>query len=369
VVLAAAEELARRGRLPGITSDAGYEHGLLLMARGRWDSAATRFATIRAQVEGFAWGSWLDADIRRAEALVRARRCDAAEAALEQGLLLLASRRFHAEYQNREADSVIGPITRFQASLEGGSPTKVLAAQLGRQLVEPAVSRLDASITRLIIVPDGPFYRLPFDALILSDGRHVLLPQASGLPRLPGSGREARDIARRAAAPDLRLRAGASEAALKTALLDEAGLLHLATHASVSDLGILTSGLSLAAGADEDGHLGAGEIATLRLNQALVVLSGCRTVGGAVLNGEGLQGLTTPFLDAGARAIVSTQWAVGDHAMAELMRSFYEAMAKGAPVGEALRETKLRALRRGASPTVWASLALVGDPRPRPSVF
>ncbi len=521
--LAAAEETARRDRLPGIIVDAGYEHGLLSLARGQWDSAAIRFAAFRDRTGRSGWGAQLDADIRNAEARARGGRFDEAEAALDQGLFGLARRRFHREYQNREgqlamltarrydadpdlglattvalfarsgrtaqalriaegwrghyllsrmlrlrgaadsnssaplsvflpdsadiatlpaqipdstallmyvtgrggepttvfavsragitahdlppADSLVAPIARFQAVLEGGAPARALATRLGRELIGPALSGLDRSITRLIIVPDGPFYRLPFDALMLQDGRYLLeryavslapsarlagrwwtqpaaspgtravvfgdprLAAAARLPRLPASGLEARDVARRTALPDLKLRADASEHALKDASLVDAGLLHLATHASVSDLGILTSGLSLAPGGGEDGHVGAGEIAVLRLNQALVVLSGCRTVGGAVVNGEGLQGLTTPFLEAGARTIVATQWAVGDRAMAELMRDFYEGMATGAPVGAALRAAKLLALRRGAAPTVWASLALVGDAGLKPSVF
>jgi tetratricopeptide (TPR) repeat protein len=521
--LVAAEDAARRDRLPGIINDAGYEHGLLALARGEWDSAIARFKAFGDRIAPASWGSRVDADVRRAEAQARAGRFDDAEASLDEGLLGIAARRFYDRYQDREgqlallaarrydpdpdlglattvalfagsgrvasalriaegwrghyllarmlklrgapgadsalplsvfvpdsadiatlpaqlpdstallmyvtgrggepstlfsvsrsgitaralppADSLVASIARFQATLEGGSPSKSLAGRLGRDLIAPGLAGLAASVTRLIIIPDGPFYRLPFDALLLPDGRNLverysvalapsarlaarwwtapaspagtravlfgdpLIPPGARLPRLPASGAEARDVSRRTAHPDLKLRAAASEHALKRAPLASAGLLHLATHASVSDLGILTSGLTLAAGSGEDGHVGAGEIALLKLDQALVVLSGCRTVGGAVVNGEGLQGLTTPFLEAGARAIVATQWAVGDRAMAELMRDFYAELSKGAGVGDALRTTKLRALRRGAPPTIWASLALVGDSQLRPRVF
>lgn len=303
------------------------------------------------------------------------------------------------------ADALVAPIARFQTALEAGSPARTLAAQLGRDLVAPALSRLDRSLRHLIIIPDGPLFRLAFDALILPDGTRLLerygvsiapsarlaarwwtrpghtpgrgalvlgdpvFPPVPPLDRLPASGVEARAIARRFASPDLRLRGAASEAALKSASFAEVGLLHLATHASVSDLGLLSSGVTLAAGGGEDGHVGVGEIVTLRLNQALVVLSGCRTVGGVVVNGEGLQGLTTPFLEAGARTIVATQWAIGDRALARLMNDFYEAMATGAPVGDAARAAKLKAFRRGASPAVWGSLVVVGDPGLHPRVF
>jgi hypothetical protein len=302
------------------------------------------------------------------------------------------------------SDSLIGPIGRFSASLEGGSPARPLAARLARDLFGPALGGLDRSVTRLLIVPDGPLYRMPFDALVLGDGKLLverfavaLAPSArlaarwwtapsappgrravifgdpafrpdADLPRLRSSGDEARLIAGLGAAPLLLLRDQASERALKTSLAGTA-ILHLATHAEVSDLGILSSGLELAPGGGEDGHVGVNEIAALGLTDALVVLSGCRTVGGAVVNGEGLQGLTTPFLEAGARTIVATQWAGGDRSMGLLMGDFYRALARGVAVGDALREAKLQALRRGAPTSVWASLALVGDPALRPNAF
>jgi tetratricopeptide (TPR) repeat protein len=302
------------------------------------------------------------------------------------------------------SDSLIGPIGRFSASLEGGSPARQLAASLARQVFGPALDGLAPAVTQLLIVPDGPLYRVPFDALVLAGGKLLVERYATALapstrlaarwwtappappgrrtvifgdptfrpevnlPRLRSSGDEAREIAGLEASPALLLRDDASERALKTRLTG-AAILHLATHAEVSDQGLLTSGLELAPGNGEDGHVGVNEIAGLGLLDALVVLSGCRTVGGAVVNGEGLQGLTTPFLEAGARTIVATQWAVGDRTMATLMGGFYRALARGTPVGAALREAKLAALRQGASTRVWASLALVGDPALRPNVF
>ncbi len=301
------------------------------------------------------------------------------------------------------SDSLLDPIGRLNSSLEGGSAARPLAARLARDVFGSALDQLDHSISRLLIVPDGPLYRLPFDALLLADGKHLveryavaLAPSArlaahwwvapapsgtravvfgdaffreeSNLPRLRSSGDEARLVAGLAASPALMLREAASERALKTGLAGTA-VLHLATHAEVFDLGTMSSGLELAAGDGEDGHVGVNEIAGLDLLDALVVLSGCRTVGGAVMSGEGLQGLTTPFLEAGARAIVATQWAISDRSLIRLMGDFYRELAKGIPVGDALRSAKLQALRRGEPTSVWASLALVGDPALAPRAF
>ena len=143
-------------------------------------------------------------------------------------------------------------------------------------------------------------------------------------------------------------------------------MLHIAAHAQVEDWGILNSALYLAPGGGEDGHMGAEEVAQLHLDTELVVLSGCRTLGGVVTVGEGLQGLVAPFLEAGARSVVATYWGMDDRALADVMRSFYVALRSGSSVAAALRTAKLAALRAGAPATVWAGLAVYGDGGVRP---
>jgi CHAT domain-containing protein len=138
-------------------------------------------------------------------------------------------------------------------------------------------------------------------------------------------------------------------------------LLHLATHADVTDNGLLSSGIVLAASGDRDGWLGVGQIAELPLDGALVVLSGCKTVGGMVLNGEGVQGLTTPFLLAGAQSLVASYWAVLDGATVPLMRDLYDGLVRGKPLSEALRTAQRAAQARGEPPRLWAAFAVVGN--------
>jgi hypothetical protein len=81
-----------------------------------------------------------------------------------------------------------------------------------------------------------------------------------------------------------------------------------------------------------------------------------------VVSGEGLEGLTTPLLEAGARSVVATQWRIGDRSTVSLVRDLYDALARGVPVAEALREAKLAAIRRGAPASEWAGFTVVGDP-------
>jgi CHAT domain-containing protein len=286
------------------------------------------------------------------------------------------------------------------------------AAALGRALLDPVLPLLGPGVTRLVIVPDGPLHRVPWDLLRLEDGRHVverfavgiapsagalallrrhplpaqaagavrvlaigdpafgrlapadteLFAAAGGLPRLPGSGEEARLVARYAPAAELRLGDRASAAYLRQAPLDSFRVIHLATHALVDDRALGRTALALAPGDSGSGLVTPNELARLRLRADLVVLSACRTAGGMAVDGEGLQGLTAPLLEAGARSVVATSWRVGDRSTLRLVDGLYAGLAKGRPVIEALREAKLGAMRSGAPPAAWAAFVLVGDP-------
>jgi CHAT domain-containing protein len=315
------------------------------------------------------------------------------------------------------ADSLAGSIGRFVGLVSKGELAAGDARALGTVLLEPVLRELGAEITRLVIVPDGPLHRVPWDALRLSDGHSVveryavglapsagalavlwghppetppadslrllamgdprfarltgqdaeLVDAAGGLPSLPGSGAEARRVARYAPRSELRLGADASAAYLLHAPLLDFQVLHLATHAFVDDRALGRTALALAPGGavavgGGSGLVTPGELSRLRLRAALVVLSACRTAGGVVVDGEGIQGLTAPLLEAGARSVVATSWRVGDRSTARFVDAFYAAMAKRQPIVEALRAAKLGAMRDGAPPSVWAAFDLVGDP-------
>lgn len=320
----------------------------------------------------------------------------------EPTTLFLVQRSGVRSWTLAPADTMLQEIERFARALESG----VRATQLGRRLaalvLDSALEALPANVSRLVILPHGPLHRLPVDALVLRDGRTVLERYAvsiapssrlvhafwnspssnraqrllalggarfattSELAALPASEREVRTIARFATQADVRTGERASEATLKSANLSDVGILHLATHAQVEDWGILSSALYLSPGGGEDGRMGVEEIAGLTINADLVVLSACRTVGGTVVNGEGIQGLTTSFLEAGARAVVATYWPVRDRSIVPLISSFYQSLGLGLSAGDALRQAKLRSLRAGESPSHWASLTLTGDAGVRP---
>src|SRR5262249_31528423 len=77
---------------------------------------------------------------------------------------------------------------------------------------------------------------------------------------------------------------------------------------------------------------------------------------------EGVLGLTGPLLQAGARSVVATRWQIGDRAAVALVTSFYDALARGLPVADALRAAKLEALERGGGRNDWAVFTAVGAP-------
>src|SRR5262249_54798448 len=193
------------------------------------------------------------------------------------------------------ADSLPAQVARFVALLEAGTDPGALAGELGQAVLEPAIPDLGPEVTRLVIVPDGPLHRLPWDALRLADGRRVVeryavsvAPSAAvvaalwrrarsadgpvrllalgdplftglrsafddtgGLPRLEASASEVQLVARYATEAEVRVREAASAAWLKHAPLDRFRVMHFATHALVDEATAARTALALAASEGE----------------------------------------------------------------------------------------------------------------------
>ncbi len=321
-------------------------------------------------------------------------------------------------YAVASIDSVRDMVTRFETLLESGASGDVLATRLGRAMLAAPLADLPPSVDRLIIVPDDALQRVPWSAIVTADGRAVVdrfavstVPSAmvllrlwrqrreppprgilafgdpdvgqpspaagddgdgervarrsAHLPRLPASAQEARAAIAFASGSVLRLGAEASESYLKHAPLDSFAIVHFATHASVDEQTATRTWLALAPGGGEDGFVGPTELAALSLHVDLVVLSGCSTGRGVLVVGEGVQGLTTPLLEAGARAVLATQWEVTDRGARSLIERFYAALSRGLDVSDALRAAKREMASRGAPAHDWAAFTLVGDPTVR----
>ncbi len=125
------------------------------------------------------------------------------------------------------------------------------------------------------------------------------------------------------------------------------------------------AGLALAgANIGPDGIVTARELASYDWwGTQLVVLSACATGVGAVPSGEGVYGMRRALVLAGAESQVVSLWNVSDASTRELMRAFYNELARGTGRAEALRRAKLRLLRqpRFAHPYYWAAFIPAGD--------
>ena len=270
-------------------------------------------------------------------------------------------------------------------------------ARLGDLLLGPELE--DAPDGRLLVVPDGVLHRVPFAALETADGALVsgrfVLSQAPSLgvwqraaraaarDRLPHArgdgehplhgrtrgasracrrppGRRARSRGARATRsccwrrPRPRSRACRSSSSRRC---------HFASHVEIDEEHPERSRIVMAVGAgDDDGYLQAREIERMRLPCRLVVVSGCRSGQGRILDGEGVVGLSHALHGAGVRSLVMSLWDVTDEGAAEAMARFYE-LVPGRTVGEALRETQaaLRGSSRFAHPAHWAAFFVSGD--------
>ena len=314
-------------------------------------------------------------------------------------------------------DALAPAVARFNVLVQSGLDPRGLGRALGAALLDSVLRRLPAGIARLIIVPDGALHRLAFDALVTADGRYVVerfavsvvpsaaialrlwqrpprtgetrllaladptsapapvngqtpiipgfsltMPDRGTLGRLPAAAEEVIGAARYASVATVLLGEAASASWLKHHSLTAYRIIHIATHAVVNDAVMNRTALALAPGDGEDGFLGPADLAHLHLAADLVVLSGCRTAGGVVFQGEGLQGLTAPLLEAGAQAVVVTWWPIGDRGALSIVDGLYRSLAAGRPITVALQRAKLAALRNGAPAREWASFTLAGDP-------
>ncbi|MEO7997365.1 MAG: CHAT domain-containing protein [Gemmatimonadaceae bacterium] len=315
-------------------------------------------------------------------------------------------------------DDIAPRVRRLVSLLEAGRDANVEARALGSSLIAPLLPRLDsAAITRLVFLPEGVLHRLPFDVLRLPDGRFLierfetavapsatvlarlasqtqkaagttrvlafadalssparggdsisdsplfvsLFGSASMLPRLIGARTEVAAVKR--AMPTTVIKSGG--AATETTMKRDAAsydVLHFATHAVVDEWSGASAALALTPTTTDDGLFDSSEIARLHLSASLVVLSACRTVGGEVIAGEGVHGLTTAFLQAGARSVIATAWRVNDRDVVPVVTSLYEQLARGRGVGAALRAAQVSAIKRNVPPSVWGAFTLVGDP-------
>ncbi len=303
---------------------------------------------------------------------------------------------------------------------------ELASQELSDLLLEPAARWLEPG-EKLVIVPDGMLHRLPF-ALLKNDGRYLVADHdisyapslrtlrylrergavragskrapeydiiaigASGegaagpregervypftdipIEPLPLAAREAKDVASIFSRSRLLAGRSAGEGALKASRIDDTGILHIAAHAYVDNDDLRRSFIVLnpergfgdtLASVSEDGILQWHEIASLKLNAALVTLSSCRSAGGVLSYGEGISGLTEGFLYAGGGCVLAAQLDIPDDLAGDMMIEYYRGVKKGLTAAAALSAAQRSALaKEGAitNPAVWGAYVAIGD--------
>lgn len=190
------------------------------------------------------------------------------------------------------------------------------------------------------------------------------------LPRLLATLREAKAIIEASPSNTVMLATGfdATKERVVNRGLRDYRVIHFATHGFLNSASPELSGIVLSLvderGASREGFLRLHNIYDMELSADLVVISGCRTGLGRNMKGEGVVGLSSGFMYAGAKSVVSSLWKVDDDATAELMRHFYTAMLKEKlPPAAALRAAKREVWKQGRwrAPFYWAAFTLQGE--------
>jgi CHAT domain-containing protein/tetratricopeptide (TPR) repeat protein len=291
-------------------------------------------------------------------------------------------------------------------------------SQPGRELFDALLPPGATAVPNLIVVPDGPLHRLPFDTVVDENGKlliathtvwyapsgtvlHLLahrqttspptLPLlavaagvdgigqpsvpvrrnmfdigGSSLPPLPAANSEARLVGEIMGPASVVITGpAATGTAVKKQPLASYRVLHFAVHGLTSPERPERAGLVFYPdnSANQDGLWQLRDIARSKLQADLVTLSACRAGSGKVIGTAGVANLTTAFLAAGAKSVVANLWDSDDTFTRALMGSFYKHLAQKLPAAEALRRAKLEMQERYGSqapPQMWAGFTLTG---------
>jgi CHAT domain-containing protein/Tfp pilus assembly protein PilF len=380
------------------------------LKRGEWESFRTELYTAHPELAAQRGESRVmgQAEARRLAARTHALVLDYAVTARVTYLFVLAPgsiRVIPIRVSAARLKSLAGEFHRQLASQDLGFST--LAQQLYQLLLAPVETELKQQ-TGLIVLPDGPLWDVPFQALeprpkhfliedtaisyspsltVLEETIHASRDEksrplellalgnpANSAEKLPEAERQVRELQKLYGENRSHVLTGpaATEEAFKT----EAGkyrVVHIASHAILDDASPMYSHILLAkAGTSaEDGILEAREVMDLDLDADMVVLSACDTARGEAVAGEGITGLLWAMFLGGSHTTVASLWRIESSSTSELMVEFHRhwlenrssagAMAKASAMRAAAR--KLIASERYSHPFYWAGFIVAGSPQ------
>ena len=315
---------------------------------------------------------------------------------------------FHDSATDRQ--KLAKSIDRFLRSLKRRGREDTFRAQAGQlfdMLLAPVQSNFNDR-QRLVFVPDGLLFGLPFSALVergrprflVEDYEIVIAPSATVYIRCGEQGKQlghaGKDKVLAVGNPAIAetllplgssLPAAAEEAAqvadlyprsvlLKgnqattsefLRLLDQAEVVHFAGHAYVNDTYPLLSALLMAPEPEREGsgRLFAHQLYGRRLrNTRVVVLAACSTGRGSLRSAEEAIGLARPFLAAGAPSVVASLSEIEDAATLELLTTFHRHYLESHDAIAALRSAQRKQIEdsrgKNLAPWSWASFEVFG---------
>jgi CHAT domain-containing protein/cytochrome c-type biogenesis protein CcmH/NrfG len=265
-------------------------------------------------------------------------------------------------------------------------------------LIAPLESHLEPGRT-LVIEADGWLARVPFEALIDSNGKYLIeraaivhslgqtadaslhtdVPISHDLPALILASTAASQDAGLVPLPDVVAEADsvardfhssivlkASEATVKAVeqKLPEAGIFHFTGHSAASQNG---AALLLSATDSQPGTLGLLTADKLRRlnsrNLELAVLSTCYTNSGSD-GARGFNNIAAALQRAGVPHVVASRWAVDSVETRRFIEDFYRNTLSGQPVSEAIRQTSrhMMADAHTSHPYYWSAFSAYGRP-------
>ncbi len=283
------------------------------------------------------------------------------------------------------------------------------AAPVYQQFCAPLLQSA-GKLQRLIVVPDGPLWKVPFEALTHPDGRFLVqdcalsyhwsgalwlqahnqwhrskaIAEYGGFaPQYPAPSGPMASLGKGLGdLPEARAAVAAAASAWggkvwqgpnvdKGLFQQEAGkygILHLAMH-GLLDLNDRTrTGLAFPNSGDSIDLLNTLEISQMDLSAQLAVLSACNTGSGVVFRGEGVMSLSRAFALAGCPALTANLWEVPSRETNDITAAFLSLLKKGTSKDEALRSAKLDFLDRAETerrhPFFWAGQVLIGNEAP-----
>jgi CHAT domain-containing protein/Tfp pilus assembly protein PilF len=216
----------------------------------------------------------------------------------------------------------------------------------------------------------------------LSHRGHINLEVLSVLAPLPETADELRSVAKFLGAPATVVKLGknATERAVKTAKLDDYRILHFATHALVAgeinglaEPALVFSTPRMPSELD-DGLLTSSEVATLKVNAELVILSACNTADGDKPGAKDFSGLARAFFHAGAKMLMVALWCI-DNTAAQLTARTVQGLAHtGLSPAEALRRAMLEVVDSSQEiddsyPGFWGPFVMFGLMPPKATTW